>query len=185
VNFVSDLGTSFNGYTYSAGAGQCSTPATLAQRQAGTAPCNTNYGIGMSGSPWALTTSTVIRLECIDGAGDLMQMYIRGITSWDTAFQAGGTVTTSGLECSLSPNFESSLSASGSDCFSYETGQHTYWTAGVTDAGYNSGRSMNWALYSAGLTATLRHCSSGAGSSGNSGNTHFKGSIWIVNPQYA
>ena len=110
-----------------------------------------------------------------------MQMYIRGITSWNTAFRAGGAVATSGLECSLSPNFESSLSTSGSDCLSHEDSQHTYWNCGgITDAGYNSGRSMSWALYSAGLTATLRHCSS---HSGNSGNTHFKGSIWIVNPQ--
>ena len=182
VNFVSDLGTSFNGYTYSANVGQCNSPASLEQRRAGSPACATNYGIGMNSM--ALTTSTVIRLECIDGAGDLMQMYIRGISTWDTAFQAGGTVGTSGLECSLSPDFEPALSSSGSGCFSLDNSQHTYWQLSNTNAAYNSGRRMSWALFSAGLTATLRHCSYGPGSSGNSGATHFKGSIWIMDPPY-
>uniref|UniRef100_A0A7S3B889 Uncharacterized protein n=1 Tax=Haptolina ericina TaxID=156174 RepID=A0A7S3B889_9EUKA len=113
-----------------------------------------------------------------------MQMYIRGISSWDTAFKAAGSVTTTGLECSLSPDFDSAVSASGGDCISVDDGEHTFWKVGsYALPKYNKGRSITWALYSAGLTATLRHCSFGTGSSGNSGSTHFKGSIWIMQPQ--
>ena len=180
VNIFSDLGGSFNGYTYSNNIGLCTSPATLEERRAGTPACGVNYGIGMYSM--ALTTRTVIRLECIDYASDLMQMYVRGISAWDTALTAAGTFDTSSIECSLSPCFEPQVSATGTDCLGIDDGQHTYWKVGTYALPeYNSGRTINWALYGPGSTYTLRHCSGGEGSGGNGGNTHFKGSIWIVN----
>ena len=169
VHIQTDLGSTFNGFTFLTSSTVCSYDL-----------CASDYGVGMNQHRLSLlSAATTFALECTDIEGSLMIMFVRGITSFSTAFTASGTVDTTSLECSLNPNFSPpEVTRSGADCLRADDDIHTYWgPLGLTHPDYNHGKEINWALFSGTSTYTLRHCS--AGTAGNIGDNHYKFSIYL------
>lgn len=138
--------------------------------------CMTKFGIGMN--TFGLAERSILRIECIDGDGDTMKMYLRGLRDWSNAFYAPATFDATSLTCSYSPFFDPSVTATGTACLAVVDGSHTYYGGIQAHPDWNHGKVMNWALYTGSGSQTLRHCSTSG--PGNNGATQFKGSIWLA-----
>jgi hypothetical protein len=146
VNIHGDLGT-INLLDYTNGS---STPTTA------------NFGVNMR--DFALSTSTVYRLSCVESSDNASRaMFVTGLNPALPVFQAAGTFSTAGISCSQSQDLSNPLT--GSACLLAETDLHTYWGSTTWDT--------NWALFASQTANTLRHCRP----IGN--GYHNKGALWF------
>ena len=129
---------------------------------AAASPTTANFGVNMR--DFALSTSTVYRLSCVEASNSTTRaMFLTGLNPALPVFQAAGTFSTAGVVCSQSDDMSNPLN--GSSCLTYEDTQHTYWGSAAWDT--------KWALYTGGSAYTLRHCAN-AGS-----GYHNKGALWF------
>ncbi len=125
-------------------------------------PTTANFGVNMR--DFALSTSTVYRLSCVESSDNATRaMFVTGLNPTLPVFQSAGTFSTAGISCSQSQDLSNPLT--GSACLLAETDIHTYWGG--------SGWDTNWALFGSQTANTLRHCRS----IGN--GYHNKGALWF------